>query len=77
MRLKGQVAVVTGAGRGIGRAAAELFAAEGACTVLVDVREDLGNQVLKSIAGHGGEARFVRADVAHADEVRGIFVATK
>ena len=77
MRLKDKVAVITGAGRGIGRAAAELFAREGASVVLVDVREDLGAEAQRSIRDNGGEAVFIHADVARTEDVEDVFAATR
>lgn len=77
MRLKDKVAVITGAGRGIGRVAAELFAREGASVVLVDVCEDRGAEVQRSIHDSGGEAVFIHADVARTGEVEHVFAATQ
>jgi NAD(P)-dependent dehydrogenase (short-subunit alcohol dehydrogenase family) len=65
-RLEGKVALITGAASGMGRAAAELFAAEGARVVVSDVTE--GDDTVKAITGAGGEAVFVRADVSRADD---------
>jgi NAD(P)-dependent dehydrogenase (short-subunit alcohol dehydrogenase family) len=67
-RLKGKVALITGAGSGIGRAAALLFAAEGARVVASDIT-DGGEATVASIAAAGGEATFVRADVTKSDQV--------
>jgi NAD(P)-dependent dehydrogenase (short-subunit alcohol dehydrogenase family) len=63
-RLDGKVALITGAGSGMGRAAAELFAAEGAPVVVTDVLESAGNEAVAAVRAAGGEATFVRADVS-------------
>ena len=70
MRLEGKVAIVTGATAGMGRAAAELFAQEGAKVVLCGRRESLGQEIVEVIKGRGGEATFVTADVAKAEDVK-------
>ena len=70
MRLEGKVAIVTGATAGMGRAAAELFAQEGAKVVLCGRRESLGQEIVGVIKGRGGEATFVTADVAKAEDVK-------
>jgi NAD(P)-dependent dehydrogenase (short-subunit alcohol dehydrogenase family) len=67
-RLDGKVALITGAGSGMGRCAAELFASEGARVVVADYAEDAGNGTVDAIAGAGGEATFVRADVSQAPD---------
>jgi len=67
--LKDKVAVITGAASGIGEAAAELFAREGAKVVVVDWKEE-GEEVARGIKDVGGEALFVRADVSDPSQVR-------
>ena len=66
MRLQDKVALITGAGSGIGREAALLWAGEGAQIVVADVNEDAGQAVAAEIAASGGKAAFVRADVSKA-----------
>jgi len=63
-RLEGRVALITGAGSGMGRCAAELFAAEGARVVVSDVDEAGGNDTVAAVRAAGGDATFVRANVA-------------
>jgi NAD(P)-dependent dehydrogenase (short-subunit alcohol dehydrogenase family) len=65
-RLAGKVALITGAASGMGRAAAELFAAEGARVVVTDVTD--GAATVDAITRTGGDAVFVRADVSSSDE---------
>lgn len=67
--VEGKVALVTGAGSGIGRATAEAFAREGAKVLAVDVVVDGGEQTVATIHASGGEATFVRCDVSKAADV--------
>ena len=70
--LEGKVAVVTGAGRGIGRGEALLLAAEGAAVVVNDLDSDPLEQVVKEIESRGGQAVAHSADVANWDEARAL-----
>ena len=63
-RLTGKVALITGAGSGMGRAAAELFAFEGARVVVSDVIDAAGKGAVAAIQAAGGDATFVHADVS-------------
>jgi NAD(P)-dependent dehydrogenase (short-subunit alcohol dehydrogenase family) len=67
--MNGKVAIVTGGGSGIGRAAAVAFAAEGATVVVGDVDRDGGAATVETIASAGGTARFVETDVTDPDQV--------
>jgi len=75
-RLEGRVAIVTGAGQGIGEAAAVRMAAEGARVVVSDVNEASGGAVAGRIRDAGGDALFVRADVAVVEDVTALMAAT-
>jgi NAD(P)-dependent dehydrogenase (short-subunit alcohol dehydrogenase family) len=77
MKLKDRVAIVTGAGQGIGEAAARLMAEEGAKVIVSDMNEQTGAAVAESIGAAGGEATFVRADVTSVDDVKAMIAAAK
>lgn len=64
MRLKDKVALITGAGSGIGRESAVLFAAEGAKVVVVDINDPAGQETAQMIRDNGSAALYVHADVS-------------
>ncbi len=72
MRLKDKVAVVTGAGSGIGRATAELFAEEDAKVLVADIDPESGEEAVRTIQAKGGTARFLRADISREEDARRI-----
>jgi len=63
-RLDGKIALITGAGSGMGRAAARLFAVEGAKVVVTDVVDGPGHETVAAVRDAGGDATYVRADVS-------------
>jgi NAD(P)-dependent dehydrogenase (short-subunit alcohol dehydrogenase family) len=76
MKLKGKVAIVTGAASGIGRACAVAFAREGAKVVVADRNEDGGKEAISAIAAEGYECWFAQMDVAKEDDVKGMIANT-
>ncbi len=68
MRLDDKVALITGAGSGIGRESALAFAAAGAAVVAADVREEAARETVAAVEAAGGRASAVRADVARAED---------
>ncbi|MCC6289847.1 MAG: SDR family oxidoreductase [Chitinophagaceae bacterium] len=64
--IKNKTALVTGAGSGIGKATAELYAKLGAKVVVSDINEAHGQQVVSQIKAAGGESFFIKADVSDA-----------
>ena len=73
MRLAGRVALITGAGSGLGREIALTFAREGARIAVNDVRREAADRVSKEIEAAGGEALSLVADVSDSVEVGAIF----
>jgi len=69
MRMKDKVALITGSTRGIGRATAERLAKEGARVIVTGRTEEDGLAVEKAIRGAGGDATFVRTDLAREEDV--------
>jgi NAD(P)-dependent dehydrogenase (short-subunit alcohol dehydrogenase family) len=69
MKLEGKVALLTGAGSGIARATAELFAREGARIVVADSASDAGAETAGAIQKSGGQATFRSVDVSNASQV--------
>lgn len=70
MELTNKIAVITGAGSGIGRASSLKLAANGAKVVLVDFNKETGEDTLKLVKEQGGEGIFVQADVSKSEDVR-------
>ena len=69
-RLEGKIALVTGSTSGIGRAAAKLFAEEGAKVVVTGRRRNLGEEVVREIESAGGVAVYYEADLSQSKETR-------
>jgi NAD(P)-dependent dehydrogenase (short-subunit alcohol dehydrogenase family) len=70
MKLKGQVALITGAGRNIGKAMAKVFATEGAKIVVAEMHEGRGQAVVDEINKAGQEAMLVLGDVSKSSDVQ-------
>jgi len=65
MRLKDKVAIITGAGQGIGRAYANRFAREGAKVVVAEINDEIGRRTEQEVKALGAEALFVKTDVGN------------
>jgi NAD(P)-dependent dehydrogenase (short-subunit alcohol dehydrogenase family) len=76
MEDRSRVALVTGAASGIGRASALAFAAAGAAVAVSDVDEEGGRQTAALIAGEGGRARFISADISAEPQVSALIEQT-
>jgi NAD(P)-dependent dehydrogenase (short-subunit alcohol dehydrogenase family) len=72
---EGKVALVSGAGSGIGRASALAFARAGACVIVSDVDAPGGDETVRQVSGAGGLARFVAADVTDERQVEALVAA--
>ncbi len=70
MRLANKVAIITGSASGMGKSAAEIFAAEGASVIVTDIAAREGEDTVREIREAGGKAIFVKADMANEAEVR-------
>jgi NAD(P)-dependent dehydrogenase (short-subunit alcohol dehydrogenase family) len=75
MRLADKVALITGAGSGMGRVAAEMFAAEGAKVVAAEFDERHGTETVELITAAGGDALFVQADVSDETDAAAMVAA--
>lgn len=75
-RLKDKVAIITGAGRGIGFAAAEAFVGEGAKVVVAEINAEVGEQAVERLRRAGGEAAMVRTDCGNSEDVQALVAKT-
>ena len=77
MRLQDKVAIITGAGSGMGRVAAQMFAAEGAKVVVAEYDEKAGAETMDLVRAAGGEATFVRTDVSSESDAAAMVAAAR
>lgn len=73
MRLSGKIAAITGGGGGIGKAAAQMFAKEGAVVLILEKDETLGKETEAEIIGAGGKAEFFALDISNWEQVQKVF----
>jgi 3-oxoacyl-[acyl-carrier protein] reductase len=73
VKLKDKVSLITGAGSGIGRAIATLFAREGARVIANDLNEKAARETVEALGAAGSGARAIRADVADSAQVKAMF----
>ena len=76
MRLEKKVALVTGAGSGMGQASAVLFAKEGAAVAVVDINQETGQETVDMINREGGESIFLKADVGNTGDAEAMISKT-
>jgi NAD(P)-dependent dehydrogenase (short-subunit alcohol dehydrogenase family) len=69
MRIDGKIAFITGAAKGIGKAAASLFAEKGASVVVADIDDAAAEQTVSQIRSHNGSAMYVRTDITDPKSV--------
>ncbi len=75
-RMQGKVAIITGAGSGIGRATGVLMAREGASVVVADIDEVAGLKTVEMVVQTGAASMFVHTDVSRSEDVNGLVSAT-
>lgn len=76
LKISGKPAIVTGGGRGIGRATALALGRFGAKVMICDVHDDWGESAVKEIRDHGGVAEYRHCDVADPEQVKALVAAT-
>jgi len=77
LRLQDKVAIITGAGSGIGREAALIFGREGAKVVVAEMNDSAGERTVADVKGSGGDALFVHTDVSQASSVESVVQAAE
>lgn len=75
-QLQGKIAFITGAGSGIARAAAKLFANEGAKVVIAELKPELGRASEQEVCSAGGDATFIETDVTREESVKNVIQQT-
>lgn len=73
MRLENKICAITGAGGGIGRVAADIFAAEGATVLILELNEAAANKAVAEIQANGGKAKAYVVDISNEAAVKAVF----